>query len=427
MHRTLAAAVLLLPLVASGAPLDAVSPPTPAEPWSCEVAPGPGPASLPDWAFALPEGPLQVEVVGRTPASPRRPGARWATVEKDHPAVLRVTADTVSLQRLADALSSATGLRIFVAPELQHLRVTQHHPAGRLSEILDQLRTAPVRIDIEEGRVALRAAFEPEAAGLPARSVVVSAEQGLPTHLRDLWCAVVGSAGDTAGVVDGSVVVTGRPSSIEQTRDLWTRVLAAGGGRGEAWSCRWTPGSRPIPPASPRSPGTMSLEVVGARGAGVGLYDPPPALLDVTAKDVAFGEFALTLAKSLGVPTSIDPRLHTTRVSLRVTAASMEDLADALAHRWSVHPGDDGNGNTLWDVWRPSHALGSWHLPTQERRIAVIPVGDALTARQLAASSCALLSDHGALLSTGEALVVRDLGPPLEAIRDVVRRTTSIE
>ncbi|GEM_PF-3540302 len=427
MPRLLLCALLILPLAAHGASVEVPSTSEDPESWLCRPAGGPGPATLPDWAFALPEGPLQVEVVGRKPLS-RGPGeARWASLEKKHPTVLRVTADTVSLQRLADALSSATGLPIFVAPELQHLRVTQFHPAGGLSDILGQLDMAPVRVDVETGRVALRATLAAPERDAPDRSVVLPAHGGAPTHLRDLWCAVSGTAGDPAGVVDESVVVTAPLEPIEATRAVWDQVLAAGGGRGDSWACRWTPGTRPLPPASPRASGTLSLEVVGGGATGSGLFDAPDALLDVRADSVAFGEFALTLAKSLGVPTAIDPRLHTTRISLRLTAASMEDLAAALARRWSVHPADDGYGNALWHGWRPSHALGSWHLPTQEARTLVLPIGDALTARQLAETACPLLSDHGALMSTGEAIVVRDLAAPLDRVQDLVTRTAGAD
>ena len=412
----LLAALLLLP---ASAIADDASPAS--EGWLCRPGPGPGPSMLPDWAFALPEGTLQVEVVARTPLSARGPDPRWATLEEGKPAVLKVTANTVALQRFADSLSSATGTPIYVAPELQHLRVTQFHPAGRLSEILEQLRVAPIRVEVEGARVALRASGDAlvTRAEVQKRSIVVPVRSGSPSHLRDLWCNVSGTSADPAGVVDASVVITGALADIERTRTTWTDVLAAGGGAGDAWSCRWTPGTRPIPAANPSAAGTLSLEVVGGGARSTGLFGAPDALFDIAAEGVAFGDLALGLAKALDVPTSIDPRLHTTRVSLRLTAASMEDLGVALAQRWSVHPGDDGHGNTLWDSWRPSHALGSWHLPTQEKRTVVLSVGDAITARQLAESSCELLSEHGSLMSTGEALVVRDLEGPLRRIGEL--------
>ena len=54
----------------------------------------------------------------------------------------------------------------------------------------------------------------------------------------------------------------------------------------------------------------------------------------------------------------------------------------------------------------------------------VLEIGDPLTARQLAEASCEFLSDHGSLMSSGRAMVVRDQGPPLERIRALVARIT---
>jgi hypothetical protein len=60
------------------------------------------------------------------------------------------------------------------------------------------------------------------------------------------------------------------------------------------------------------------------------------------------------------------------------------------------------------------------------RGVTTTPSGDALTARQLAENSSPLLRDHGLTMSSGQALIIRGLGPPLRCIEDLASRTVNV-